>query len=337
MTDFQTLLKTVSDGVALSQDEAVAAFTQIMNGDVGDAQMAAFLTALKMRGETVDELTGGVSVLREKVTKVVVDPRAIDTCGTGGDAKGTLNVSTAVALVVAACDVPVAKHGNRSLSSKSGSSQVLEELGVKVDLDAEGVANCVKRANIGFMMAPVYHAAMKNVGPVRPALGFRTIFNLLGPLANPAGTKRQLIGVFDKKWIEPFAEVLNRLGSEKAWIVHGAEGLDELSISGPSFVAELDGGKIRTFEVKPEDAGLRPSPLSDILGGDPTYNAGKLQALAEGEHGAYHDIVVLNAAAALVVAGAAPDLKRGAQIASDAIACGNVLAVLHKLVEVSNG
>ena len=337
MTDFQTLLKTVSDGVALSQDEAVAAFTQIMNGDVGDAQMAAFLTALKMRGETVDELTGGVSVLREKVTKVVVDPRAIDTCGTGGDAKGTLNVSTAVALVVAACDVPVAKHGNRSLSSKSGSSQVLEELGVKVDLDAEGVANCVKRANIGFMMAPVYHAAMKNVGPVRQALGFRTIFNLLGPLANPAGTKRQLIGVFDKKWIEPFAEVLNRLGSEKAWIVHGAEGLDELSISGPSFVAELDGGKIRTFEVKPEDAGLRPSPLSDILGGDPTYNAGKLQALAEGEHGAYHDIVVLNAAAALVVAGAAPDLKRGAQIASDAIACGNVLAVLHKLVEVSNG
>lgn len=337
MTDFPTLLRTVSEGTALSQDEAVSAFTQIMNGEVGDAQMAAFLTALKMRGETVDELTGGVTVLREKVTKVETDPRAIDTCGTGGDAKGTLNVSTAVALVVAACDVPVAKHGNRSLSSKSGSSQVLEELGVNVNLDAAGVANCVKRANIGFMMAPVYHAAMKNVGPVRQALGFRTIFNLLGPLANPAGTKRQLIGVFDQKWIEPFAEVLNRLGSEKAWIVHGAEGLDELSISGPSFVAELDGGKIRTFEVKPEDAGLNPSPLSDILGGDPAYNAAKLQALAEGEHGAYRDIVVLNAAAALVVAGAAPDLKRGAQIASDAIACGNVLATLHKLVEVSNG
>jgi len=336
MSAFHDLLAQVSEGATLSQDQAEAAFTAIMGGDIDEIQLAAFLTALHVRGETIDELTGGVAVLRDKVTKVEAPDGAIDTCGTGGDARGTLNVSTAVAIVVAACGVPVAKHGNRSLSSKSGSSEVLAELGVKIDLPPDKVARCLKKADIGFMMAPVYHTAMKHVAGVRRALGFRTIFNLMGPLSNPAGTQRQLVGVFDRKWVEPFASVLQRLGSTRAWVVHGSDGLDELSISGASFVAELKDGAITTFDVMPEDAGLARAPLNEIVGGTPAENAAALQALAEGAKNAYRDIVLLNAGAALVVANAVPDLRRGVETAAQAIDCGNALATLHKLVEVSN-
>lgn len=336
MNDFKQILSAVSEGDSLSQEQAAEAFTQIMSGEVEPTQIAAFLTALHVRGETIDEIAGGVSVLREKSTRVKAPGNAIDTCGTGGDASGTYNVSTAVALVIAACGVPVAKHGNRSLSSKSGSSEVLEQLGVKIDLSPEQVEACIKKANIGFMMAPVYHTAMKHVGPVRQSLGFRTIFNLMGPLSNPALPKRQLVGVFDAKWLEPFAEVLKKLGAEKAWIVHGADGLDELSTTGISQVAELKDGIIYTFEVSPEDVGLKRVQLSELVGGDPAHNAEALQEVVEGKQNAYRDIVLFNAGAALVVADAVPNLKDGVKVAAEAIDCGNVQATLHKLVEWSN-
>ena len=255
-TDFKALIGRVATGASLTVDESRAAFDAMMEGAVTPAQMGGFLMALRVRGETVDEITGGAQAMRTRALSIEAPEGAIDTCGTGGDAKGTFNISTAAALVAAGCGVPVAKHGNRALSSRSGSADLLAALGVTIDADMTLVREALWEANIGFLMAPRHHGAMRHVGPTRVELGTRTVFNLLGPLSNPAGAKRQVIGVFDPKWTGPMAEVLRNLGSERVWVVHGSDGTDELTTTGPSTVVELDGGTIRRFEVAPEDAGL---------------------------------------------------------------------------------
>ncbi|MCK9993998.1 MAG: anthranilate phosphoribosyltransferase, partial [Alphaproteobacteria bacterium] len=301
------------------------------------AQLGGFLMALRVRGETVDEITAAASVMREKVLHVDAPADAIDTCGTGGDASGTFNISTAAAFVVAACGVPVAKHGNRALSSKTGSAEVLVSLGVNIETSPEMVSECIAKAGLGFMMAPRHHGAMKHVGPARVELGVRTIFNLLGPLSNPAGAKRQLIGVFARQWVEPLARVLANLGTERAWVVHGSDGLDELTTTGPSYVCALENGQVRNFEVTPADAGLALAQPVDLLGGDSEANANAIRDLLAGVKGPYRDIVLLNAAAALIVAGKAADLKAGAALAADAIDGGGAAKVLERLIAISNG
>lgn len=336
MTDFKSLIAKVADGHSLSSRDAEAAFDAMMSGDATSGQIGAFLMALRVRGETVDEITAGAKIMRAKAVHVPAPENAIDTCGTGGDASGTYNISTAASFAVAACGVPVAKHGNKALSSKSGSAEVLEKLGVKLDISPEQIRRCIDEAGIGFMFAPAHHSAMKHVGPTRAELGTRTIFNLLGPLSNPAGAKFQVVGVFDDKWVEPLAHVLKNLGSTRVWVMHGSDGLDELTTTGPSRVAELKDGSISTFEVTPEAVGLPRASAADLKGGDPDENTAALQRLLDGESGAYRDIVALNAAASLVVAGKAPTLKDGVKMAGDAIASGAAKAALDKLVAVSN-
>jgi anthranilate phosphoribosyltransferase len=299
--------------------------------------MGGFLMALRVRGETVNEITGAVRAMRAKMTRIDAPPDAIDTCGTGGDASGTWNISTAAAIVVAACGVPVAKHGNRGLSSKSGAADVLAALGVNIDADMALVRQSLWDNKICFMMAPRHHAAMRHVGPTRVELGTRTIFNLMGPLSNPAGAKRQLTGVFSRDWIVPMAEVLGKLGSERAWVVHGSDGLDELTTTGPSFVAELLNGKVKSFEVTPEHAGLPYASQADLKGGDPAANAVALNAVMDGQNGAYRDIVLFNSAAALLIAGKAKDLKDGVAQAGDAIDSGQARRVLQRLIATSTG
>ena len=330
------LLALVAGGERLSLDQARSAFEIMMSGDATPAQVGAFLMGLRVRGETVDELTGGAEALRERMVKVQAPADAIDTCGTGGDASGTFNVSTAAALVVAACGVPVAKHGNRALSSKSGAADVLQALGVKIELTPAQVARCIVEAGIGFMFAPAHHPAMKNVGPTRVELGTRTIFNLLGPLSNPASVKRQMIGAFSKQWIEPMAQVLNNLGSEKIWVVHGSDGLDEITTSGPTSVAALENGKVRTFEIKPEDAGLKPSKPDALKGGDAETNAKSLLDVLKGKKNEFRDVSLINAAAALIVADKAKDLKEGAALAAKSIDSGEAEGRLDRLISVSN-
>ncbi|MDR3498417.1 MAG: anthranilate phosphoribosyltransferase [Parvibaculum sp.] len=337
MTDFKTLIGKVADGHALAPSEAEDAFNIIMSGDATPAQMAGFLMALKMRGETVAELTAGARVMRAKALTVKAPADAIDIVGTGGDGAQTYNISTATSLVVAGCGVPVAKHGNRAASSKSGTADALTALGVKLDIAPDDIARCITDAGIGFMFAPAHHAAMKHVGPVRAELGVRTIFNLLGPLSNPAGVKRQSLGVFAARWVEPFAEALRNLGSERAWVAHGSDGLDELTTTGVSYVAELADGKIRTFEVTPEEAGLKRATLTDLRGGTPAENAQAIVRLLDGEKGPYRDIVLLNAAGALIVAGKAKTLAEGVAIAARAIDSGAAKTVLARLVAASNG
>ena len=336
MTDFKSLIAKVADGHALSSGEAEAAFDAMMSGDATSGQIGAFLMALRVRGETVDEITAGAKIMRAKAVHVPAPENAIDTCGTGGDASGTYNISTAASFAVAACGVPVAKHGNKALSSKSGSAEVLEKLGVKLDIGPDRIRRCIDEAGIGFMFAPAHHSAMKHVGPTRAELGTRTIFNLLGPLSNPAGAKFQVVGVFDDKWVEPLAHVLKNLGSTRVWVMHGSDGLDELTTTGPSRVAELKDGSVSTFEVTPEEVGLARAAPEDLKGGDPDENTAALRRLLDGETGAYRDIVALNAAASLVVAGKASTLKEGAKMAGDAIASGAAKAALDKLVAVSN-
>jgi anthranilate phosphoribosyltransferase len=332
----KALLAQVASGQTLTLDGARAAFEIMMSGDATPAQVGGFLMGLRVRGETVDELTGGAQALRERMLKVRAPDDAVDTCGTGGDASGTFNVSTAAALVVAACGVPVAKHGNRALSSRAGSADVLTALGVNIDADVALVERSIRGAGIGFMMAPRHHGAMRHVAGARVELGTRTIFNLLGPLANPAGARRQLMGVFAPEWVEPLAQVLARLGAERAWVVHGADGLDELSTTGPSRVAELRDGAIRTFEVTPEQAGLPRARPGDLKGGDATTNADALRALLDGLRGPYRDIVLLNGAAALVVAGRADDLADGVARAAEAIDSGAAKAALDGLVAITS-
>lgn len=333
---FKTLVAKAASGVALTKAEAADAFDAIMDGQASEALIAAFLTALHMRGETVEEITAAVQALRARALSVDAPADAIDTCGTGGDGLGTLNISTAAAFVTAACGVHIAKHGNRAQSSKSGSADVLAALGVKIDLSPPQVARCITEAHLGFLFAPAHHSAMKHVGPVRQQLGFRTIFNLLGPMSNPARVKRQLIGVFSDKWLEPLAHVLKALGTERAWLVHGADGLDELSISGPTHVVELNHGDIRRFTVTPGDVGLATYPVEKIHGGDAAANAGAIRRLLDGEAGAYRDIVCLNTAAALVVAGKAKTLADGVAAARQAIDDGRARATLARLVAESN-
>ncbi len=323
-------------GDPFSREQAREAFTVMMNGEATDAQVAGLLMALRVRGETVDEITGAVEVMREKMLRVEAPEDAIDIVGTGGDASGSYNISTASAFVAAGAGVPVAKHGNRALSSKSGAADVLMALGVNIELKPEQISRCIREAGVGFMFAPMHHAAMKHVMPARQQLGTRTIFNLLGPLSNPAGVKRQMTGVFSRAWVEPLAHVLKALGAQAAWVVHGDGGLDEISPSGPTFVAELKGGEVRTFEISPQDAGLSPHAFEEIRGGDAEHNAAALRAVLQGEKNAYRDAVLLNAGAALVVAGKAADITEGAKLAADSIDSGKALAALEKLVEVSN-
>lgn len=335
--DFKAVIGRLALGDHLDETMAGAAFDAIMSGSVSQPQIAAFLTGLAVRGETVTEITAGARALRSRAKAVSVTGDVLDTCGTGGDGKGTLNISTAVAVVLAGCGIKVAKHGNRAATSKSGSSEVLEALGVRLDIPVEQVAESIDTAGIGFMMAARHHEAMAHVAPVRKELGFRTIFNLLGPLANPAGAKRQLIGVFAKQWVEPLAHVLRNLGSEKVWVVFGSDGLDEMTVTGPSHVAELHRGAIRTFDVHPRDAGLPLHSLSDLLGGTPQENAAALKQVLAGETGAYRDIVLLNTAAALIVADKTDTLIEGVAMAADAIDSGKAEKALAALVKATGG
>jgi anthranilate phosphoribosyltransferase len=334
--EIRTIIATVAAGRSLTLEQAREAFDIMMSGDATPAQVGALLMGLRVRGETVDELTGGALAMRDKMLKVRAPDGAIDTCGTGGDASGTYNISTAAGLVVAACGVPVAKHGNRALSSKAGSADVLKALGVNIEADLSLVERSMREAGIGFMMAPRHHGAMRHVAGARVELGTRTIFNLLGPLANPATARRQIMGVFAREWLEPLARVLGRLGSERAWVVHGADGLDELSTTGASEVAELEHGEVRTFQITPEDAGLPRARLEDLRGGEAESNAAALRTVLDGMPGPYRDIVLLNSAAALVVADKAADIRDGIAFSARAIDGGAAKAVLQRLVTITN-
>ncbi|MDH3579189.1 MAG: anthranilate phosphoribosyltransferase [Hyphomicrobiales bacterium] len=337
MTDFREFIAKAASGEPLSVDEAAAAFDIMMSGEATPAQIGGFLMALRLRGETVDEITGAARTMRAKATPVEAPEGAIDTCGTGGDAKGTHNISTCAAFVVAGAGVPVAKHGNKSVSSKSGSADVLAALGVNLEVTPETVARCIAEANVGFMFAPAHHAAMRHVGPVRADLGIRTIFNLLGPLSNPADTQAQVIGVFAKDWIVPLAEVAGQLGSKHVWVVHGSDGLDELTTTGKTFVAELKDGRVNSFEVTPADAGLPQAKPEDLLGGEAAENAQAIREVLAGDASAFRDIVILNAAAALIVAGKAATLSEGAALAVKSIDSGAARDALDKLVAITNG
>jgi anthranilate phosphoribosyltransferase len=332
----KSLLARVANGDVLSEDDAEAAFDVIMSGDATPAQIGGFLMALRVRGESVGEITGAARIMRAKAAPLAAPPGAIDTCGTGGDASGTYNISTAAALVVAACGVPVAKHGNRALSSKSGSADVLAALGVKIDADVRLVRESLWQNNIGFLMAPRHHAAMRHVAGVRVELGTRTIFNLLGPLSNPAETKRQIVGVFAERWVEPLALVLGRLGAERAWVVHGSDGLDEVTTTGPSHVAEWHDGAVNRFEITPGEAGLPTASPAELKGGDAEANAAALGRLIDGEPGPYRDIVLMNAAAALIVADKVRGLAEGVGLASQAIDDGRARATLSRLIAITN-
>ncbi|MSO89525.1 MAG: anthranilate phosphoribosyltransferase [Rhodospirillaceae bacterium] len=336
MGQLKTLLALVADGKTLTRQQAETAFDIMMTGNATPAQIGAFLMALRVRGETVEEITAAARIMRAKALRVEAPPDAIDAVGTGGDALGSFNISTATAIVVAGCGVPVAKHGNRAFSSKSGSADVLTALGVNVDVDPNVVAQAIRDAGVGFMMAPRHHSAMRHVGPTRVELGIRTIFNLIGPLSNPAFVVRQLVGVFAKRWVEPVANVLANLGSVHAWVVHGADGMDELTTTGPTFVAELKDGRIDTFEVTPEAAGLPRASLDQLKGGDPQTNAAMLREVLNGRPGPIRDVVLYNAAAALIVADRVRDLKEGVALAGSSIDSGRARSALDRLIEITN-
>ncbi len=335
-TGIQPLLAKVADGQALTEAEAEHAFDIIMSGDASPAQIGAFLMALRVRGETVDEITGAARIMRAKATHIKAPPDAIDVVGTGGDGGGTLNISTGAALVVAGCGVPVAKHGNRALSSRAGAADVLTALGVNIDCDMALIERAIAEAGFGFMMAPRHHSATRHVAGPRVELATRTVFNILGPLSNPAGVDRLLVGVFARQWVAPMAEVLGKLGAVKAWVVHGSDGLDELTTTGPSFVAALDDGKVSCFEVDPGQAGLPVARPEELKGGDAAFNADAMRAMLDGAPGAYRDIVLFTAAAALIVAGKAADLAAGAKLAAEAVDSKAARAVLDRLVAISN-
>ena len=336
LTDMKALIAAAATGRSLSEAEAERAFDIMMSGDATPAQMGGLLMALRVRGETVEEITGAARSMRGRMLKLEAPDGALDTCGTGGDAKGTFNISTAAALVLAGCGVPVAKHGNRALSSKSGAADVLTALGVNIDADMNLVQTALTEAGITFLMAPRHHSATRHVGPARVELGTRTIFNLLGPLSNPCLVKRQLLGVFDRRWLEPMAQVLLELGHDKAWVVHGDGGFDEMTTTGTSFVAELKNGSISTFEVTPEDAGLPRATFEDIRGGDASVNAQAIVALLDGQPGPFRDTVLLTVAGGLIVADRSETLREGVAIASEAIDRGAARKVLGSLIEITN-
>jgi anthranilate phosphoribosyltransferase len=333
---FKGLIGKVATGATLGRDEAATAFSQMMSGEATPSQMGALLMALRVRGETVDEITGAVTAMRGKMLRVEAPPNAIDVVGTGGDASGSFNISTCAALIVAGAGVPVAKHGNRELSSRSGAADVLAALGVNIDLTPDKIAHCIREAGIGFMFAPAHHPATKNVGPTRAELGTRTIFNLLGPLSNPAGVRRQMVGVFSKQWTEPLAVVLKNLGAEQAWVVHGSDGLDEITTSGPTSVTALENGTIRSFEISPEEVGLPKVKPEALRGGDAATNAKAVEDVLEGKPSPYRDVALFNAAAALVVSGKAKDLQGGMELAVKSLDSGEAEGRLDRLIVVSN-
>jgi anthranilate phosphoribosyltransferase len=335
-TDVKRLMQTVATGATFSEDEIKDAFELMMSGAATPVQMAAFLMALRVRGETLAEITGACRLMREKMLPIDAPPDAVDIVGTGGDGHNTYNVSTCAAIVAAGAGVPIAKHGNRAVSSLSGASDVLTALGVKIDIEPLAISRSIAKAGVGFMWAPLHHPAMKAWAPARAELGVRTLLNLLGPLANPAGVKRQVVGVYSAEWTAPIAEALKNLGSEHAWVVHGTDGLDEITTTGPTRVAELNDGAITEFEVTPEDAGLPRATLDDLKGGDAAVNATAIRQVLGGEPGPFRDIVLLNAGAALIVGGKAANLSDGAERAARAIDTGAAQQALDKLVAVTN-
>jgi anthranilate phosphoribosyltransferase len=330
-------LRIIQSGQTLSENQMLQAMTRIMDGAANETDIAAFLTGLSERGETAEEISGAAKVLRSKAETIKAPPGTVDCCGTGGDATGTYNISTAVALVSAACGVPVAKHGNRAASSKSGAADVLEKLGVNLTMPADALELALEKLNFAFLMAPNHHKAMKNVSAIRKKLGVKTIFNLLGPLANPAGTKLQLIGVYDTKWILPVATALKNLGTTRAWVVHGTDGLDEITITGPTLVAKLENGVITQDELSPEDFSVIPATPEKLKGGDATVNASAIKKLLNGEQSAYRNIVIANTAAVLNIHGSSNNLKDAAQRAAAAIDSGAAQKTLQNYVSFSQG
>ena len=329
-------IEALVSGRSLEREEAAAAMREVMEGAATPAQLAALLVALRLKGETPEEIAGMAQVMREKALRVVTDGQTlVDTCGTGGDGKGTFNISTAAAFVAAACGLKVAKHGNRAASGACGSADLLEALGVNIGLGPEGVARCIQEAGIGFMFAPVFHPAMKHAAPVRRELGIRTVFNVLGPLTNPAGAQVQVLGVPHEGLGETMARVLALLGVRRALVVHGADGVDEVSLSGPTRVWDVGGETLRTYAVAPEDAGLAAVPLEAIRGGDAQANAALLRRVFQGEHGPLRDVVLLNAAAVLVAAGRAGDLREGVALAARAVDEGAAAAMVEALAGLS--
>lgn len=332
MTDLRPTLSLLADGTCLTAEQSEQAFDIIMSGAADLAQMAAFIMALRVRGEQVDEIVGGARVLRTKASRVKAPEGIVDTCGTGGDGIGTYNISTAAAIVTAAAGVPVAKHGNRSVSSKSGSADVLMSLGAVLDIPQAANEASLQENGFAFLFAPAHHKAMRHVAPARGSLQLRTIFNLLGPLANPAQARRQVLGVFDRKWLRPMAEVLSKLGSDHVWVVHGSDGLDEVTTTGVTYVAELKDSTITEFEVSPEDVGLAAADIEDLKGGDADVNAQAITDLLDGKQSAYRDIVLMNAAAALVVGNRCDTLQEGVSLAADVIDKGTAKASFAKWV-----
>jgi anthranilate phosphoribosyltransferase len=335
--DIKAALNKIADRHDLTGEEMRSVMRIVMAGEATPSQIGAFLMGMRIKGETVGEIAAAVSILREQMVPVEAPEHAIDIVGTGGDGVGSLNISTATALVVAAAGVPVAKHGNKALSSRSGASQVLEALGVKLDLTPEQIAQTIAKAGIGFMFAPSHHPAMRHVGPTRTEMGVRTLFNLLGPQANPAGVRRYLLGVYSQQWAEPVAAALLANRAVKAWVVHSSEGLDELSTSGPNFVAQISNGDLRSFELHPEQVGLALTDPRDLLGGEPADNAAAMLALFDGAPGAYRDTVLLNAGAALLIADKVATIEDGITMARTVVDDGGAKRTLARLVAVSNG
>jgi anthranilate phosphoribosyltransferase len=337
MDQFKALLAKVATGAALTVEESAQAFDRMMSGEATPSQMGALLMALRVRGETVEEITGAVRTMRAKMLTVTAPPQALDIVGTGGDASGSYNISTCAAFIVAGVGVPIAKHGNRALSSRCGAADVLGALGVRIDLTPDAIAGCIRDAGIGFMFAPNHHPAMKHVQPTRGEIGTRTIFNLLGPLSNPAGVKRQMVGVFSRQWVEPIAHVLHHLGCERAIVVHGSDGLDEITTAGSTHVASLENATVRTFELTPEAVGLKPVEAIALRGGSAEENADALNGVLKGKHGAFRDVAVFNAAAALMVADRAKTFQEGIALAEKSIDSGAAEGRLERLIAVSNG
>ncbi|ODT50034.1 MAG: anthranilate phosphoribosyltransferase [Devosia sp. 63-57] len=335
--DIKQALNKIAAGKDLTGEEMRGVMRIIMKGEATQSQIGAFLMGMRIKGESVGEIAAAVSILREQMVPVSAPEDAIDIVGTGGDGVGSLNISTATALVVASAGVPVAKHGNKALSSRSGSSQALEALGVKLDLNPEEIGRTISEAGIGFMFAPNHHPAMRHVGPARAEIGVRTLFNLLGPQSNPAGVRRYLLGVYAQEWVEPVAAALLANRAIKAWVVHSSEGLDELSTSGQNFVAQIMGGDLRSFELHPEQVGLKLTDPKDLLGGDPAENAAAIVALFDGAPGAYRETVLLNAGAGLFVADKVSSIEDGIAMARESIDSGKAKQTLARLVAASNG
>lgn len=334
--ELKALLNRVASGDTFSEDEIGAALELLMTDAASDVQRAAFLMALRVRGETIAEIAGAARMLRSRMRSVAAPAGTIDIVGTGGDGHGSYNVSTCAAIVAAGAGVIVAKHGNRSVSSRSGASDVLKALGVRIDIEPDAVARAIAHSGLGFMWAPIHHPAFKHWAAARAELKTRTLFNVLGPISNPANVTRQVVGVYDARWVEPIADALNSLGSEHAWVVHGGDGLDELTTTGASKVAEVKDGTVAVFEVVPEQAGLTRTSLASLKGGDAEENATAIRDLLDGQPGPFRDIVLLNTAAALVVADKAANLIDGVEIAARAIDTGAARAVLDKLVAITN-